>query len=205
MRTVIRYAGYAFGIAIICAILSFNFSYDTTHTLGDNLISFSGNLLLNVVAEFIGLAVGGIIAVLIAKELAKRKLKELAPDLVRLVGHLRMGGTISRDAARDSVICAVHIISEDSLERVRSKEPGAIAGKPCVICDLDYETEATQGKGVRCKNCHLDGSVWDSKQLEEALQRIIPRQNRFHLASLKGHKQERQIGPKQTRLDGRNV
>lgn len=169
MKTVIRYAVYAFAIALACVVLGFRFSYDAAHTFQDNVVTFTGNLLLNVVAEFIGLAVGGIFAALIAKELGKKKLEELAQKLARLIGNLRLGGTISREAARDCVVCAVHIISEDSLNKVRSKESIAIAEKPCVICDLDYEIETITGKGTRCKNCHLDGSVWDSAELEDAL------------------------------------
>lgn len=169
MRTVIRYAAYALAIGIVCAVLAFIFSYDANQSFKNNLISFSGNLLLNVVAEFLGLAVGGIFAALIAKELAKQKLEELAPFLVRLIGHLRIGGTINDEAARDCVICAVQIISEDSLDKVRSKEPGTIAGKKCVICDLVYETKSIEGKGVLCKHCNLDSKVWDNKKLEEAL------------------------------------
>src|ERR1051325_11086717 len=105
MRTVIRYAIYAFVIGLACAILSFALLYGTTYPSRDNLVSFFGNLLLNVVAEFLGLAVGGIFAALIAKRLAKKKLEELAPYLVRLIGQLRIGGTISKEAARDSVVC----------------------------------------------------------------------------------------------------
>ena len=169
MRTVMRYAGYALAISVACAILGFIFSYDTSHGFKNNLVSFFGNLLLNVVAECLGLAVGGIFAALIAKELAKKKLEELAPALVRLIGHLRIGGTISGEAARDCVICAVQIISEDSLDKVRSTEPGTIAGKKCLVCDLIYEIKPIEGKGERCKHCQLDSKVWDNEKLEEAL------------------------------------
>lgn len=170
MRTVIRYAVYALAIGIACAILSFIFLYGTAYPSRDNLVSFFGNLLLNIVAEFLGLAVGGIFAALIAKELAKKKLAELAPNLVRLIGHLRIGETISKEAARDSVICAVHIISEDSLDELRSKGSGSIAGQKCLICNLNYEIESVTGKGVRCKHCKLEAKVWENKELEEALQ-----------------------------------
>ena len=166
METVVRYAKYALGIGAFCAILSLSFLYNTNQSFLDNLIPFSGNLLLNVVAEFLGLAVGGVFTALIAKELAKKKLKDLAPDLLRLIGNLRIGGTISEEAARDCVICAVHVISEDSLASVRSNEPAVVAGEKCVICSLRYETEEN---GARCKHCHLDGNVWGSDELKEAL------------------------------------
>lgn len=169
MWTVIRYGIYAVVVGVICAILSFTFLYNAPHWLGNNLASFLGNLFLNIGAGFVTLAAGIIFATLIAKGLAKKKLKDFAPDLVRLIGNLRIAGTINEYAARDCVICAVHVISEGSLDNVRSKESGAIADKPCVICNLNYGTEPIPGKGVRCKHCHLDGRVWESKELEGAL------------------------------------
>ena len=171
MRTVIQYGIYALLIGVACAILSFTFLYIAPPWLGSNLASFLGNLFLNISAGFVTLAAGFIFAALIATGLANKKLENFAPDLVRLIGNLRIGGTINEYAARDCVICAVHIMSEGSLDKVRSKESGAAADQPCVICNLAYETETIPGKGVRCKHCHLDGRVWGSKELEKALLR----------------------------------
>jgi hypothetical protein len=167
MNTIIKFVAVAILIAIVLIFISFFLL--NWNELGGKLPDFLGNLLLNIVAEFVGLAVGLIFAAIIAKELAKNKLKELAPKLVRLIGHLRAGKTINREAARECVKCVVEIISDDSLEMLHSKiGKSTPANELCTICDLKYETELTS-KGIACTYCKLEGSAWDNSDLKEAI------------------------------------
>ena len=113
--------------------------------------AFFENFFLNASAEFLGIAVGIGIPVL----LASRKFNVLARPLIELIAQLRIEGKISGQSARNCVICAVKFINEDELKKdislsIRSRTD------TCDVCSLDIETDARK----KCQHCGLSDHVW---------------------------------------------
>jgi hypothetical protein len=130
--------------------------------------AFWSNLLVNVVAGLLGLALGIVLTILIASRLAAEKLNEVADRLVRLVEQLREDKLLSQDAARRAVVFAVGLISESSLRQRREEGPisDGSGTTACKVCALEAETLGN-AETLRCRYCHLPGAVWKST---EALQ-----------------------------------
>jgi hypothetical protein len=122
---------------------------------------FWGNLLLNLFAEFFGLAVGIFFAAIIARRLANEKLAELAPEILRLVAQLKKHNTINGEAARSCVICAVNFLSEDNLKNERDSTLNLPLKIKCPVCKEDAETEPIHSGGRRCRHCKLQSGVWN--------------------------------------------
>jgi hypothetical protein len=78
---------------------------------------FSSDLLLHIVAEFLGIALGIAIPLMIASKLIDEKLNILARSIVELIAQLRIEKKISPQAARSYVKCAVKLISVDHLKK----------------------------------------------------------------------------------------
>lgn len=129
--------------------------------------SFAGNLLLNVVAECLGFAGGAVIALWVAKELTERKLREVAPHLVRVIRQLREDATISDRAARECVSCAVHILSEKPFRAER--QPSAVSPHPvpCGVCALKFDADLSVTQRVQCLRCGLPDSIWSEEVLSD--------------------------------------
>jgi hypothetical protein len=147
-------------------------SHSTAHRYSYALSKESGsvffsNLLQNLVAEFFGWAVGGILATVIATKLAVEKLGKLAPDLVVLIAQLRKGNTINSEAARQCVICTVGLLADDALVKARETTiPIIITKRECPVCKLDADIVRGPEGQSRCTHCHLRGDVWDRNELK---------------------------------------
>jgi hypothetical protein len=116
---------------------------------------FSSELLLHVFAEFLAIALGFAIPLLIASRLLGEKLNILARPIVELVARLRIDGKISRESARSCVKCAVTLISEESF-----KEGYSLSVWPperiCDVCDLKIDLQLDD----KCQHCGLSGHIW---------------------------------------------
>lgn len=150
MRWAIRYSVVATGSALVLLGLSY-------WQLGaSSRAEFAGNVLLNVTAEFVGAAVGLLLAFRLASKIAAEKLLDLSPSLLRLVKRLREGNTITGEAARECVICAVRFLSDDHIVKLRT---GAVPADPvkCDVCGLSAEINK---QGATCSRCGLSAVVW---------------------------------------------
>ena len=160
MRTILRYSSYVVITAIIALVISYALSKD-------NLSEFISNFFLNLVAEFLGIAIGGVLAAFIAYKLATDKLDKLAPDLVALIAQLRKGRTINEKAARQCVICTVSFISEESLLQARDTAASiSITTLKCPVCELDADVVRSADGHRHCTHYHLQGNVWNRKELK---------------------------------------
>lgn len=159
MSIITRYSIYVTSAAVLALIIS-------RALTDDSRSAFFSNFFLNLVAEFLGWAVGGVLAAVVASRLAAKKLADFAPDLVRLIAELRKGKTISEKAARQGVICAVGLLSENSLREARTINKSILITEvKCLVCDLNAETDRNPDGNRRCPHCHLTGDVWDREQL----------------------------------------
>lgn len=130
--------------------------------LAANKDSFAGNLLLNIVAECVGFAGGAAIGVWVAVSLAEDKLTRVAPHLVRLIRQLREDDTITGQAARECVGCAVLALSEKPFRDWRDAAPGSHYPTPCGVCALTFEADSA-ADGVRCLRCGLPAETWSDE------------------------------------------
>ena len=147
MKTITPYALVAAFIAIIFAGISYCLTDDPMKT------QFLANLLLNIVAEFVGISLGLIIVTLVAK----KKLKETAPDVVRLILLLRKNGNIKPEVARAAVVAFVSLIDEEAVPRGNKSCPNSMA--QCTVCDQASDTHEKSGS-KKCNHCGLPGEVW---------------------------------------------
>lgn len=122
--------------------------------------AFTGNLLVNVCAGLIVLALGLGVTARFASALAGRKLDELAPRLLRPLRELRTAGAISGATARSCVISAVALIAAEHLQNSRWLDARATGTKLCGLCGLDAETTGT-GAAAQCAHCGLQGAAWN--------------------------------------------
>jgi hypothetical protein len=116
--------------------------------------------LSNVAAESLGLGIG----FMFAAWAARRKLAELAPSLVEFIAQLRKDGTIQGPGARKAVVCAVKLISEESLTEMRSDV--VPIDNTCLVCELKVNT------ADRCPHCHLSKAIWDSEELKKIIKAV---------------------------------
>lgn len=144
-------------VLIVAACFVAAWSFRLQSSGGDQ---FWGNLLLNLVAELAGIALGVVITLHLASKLAQKKLDTLALTMVHLIGQLRKDRTVSGEAARDLVVCGVALISEESLQPERSGKALAGATEECGVCGLSAETFSDGAGEVRCQHCKLRGAVW---------------------------------------------
>jgi hypothetical protein len=144
-------------LALILGIVSFKLSGDN----GDQV--FWSNLLLNIVAELFGLALGILIPLIIVSKLAGQRLDRLARPLVELIAELRTHNAISATAARNCVICAVRLLSEDHLKQKSISLSIAYKKDNCEVCALRIDTLPDK----RCEHCGLLDHVWKLKKETE--------------------------------------
>jgi hypothetical protein len=118
---------------------------------------FQTDLLINLSAGFVGMALGAIGAAMIGVYLAKNKLRQLSAPLLRLIQRLRIENTIGKHAARCSVVFAVSALSEKnvSIDGGPTRPDGA-----CPVCALDVDRTLT-----RCQECGLPTEVWNDRYL----------------------------------------
>jgi hypothetical protein len=148
-RLIALYATFALALAVALASKSFVLMRSA------DWYDFESNLLLNVVAEFVGFSFGIVAAAHLATRAAQKKVDELAEPVLALIRHLREGGTISPPAARAAVVTTVKIISEKAAPRT-----GGIADSTeiCSVCALGCKLTTRN----RCRDCGLPGRFWSS-------------------------------------------
>jgi hypothetical protein len=122
-----------------------------------NLDNLWSNFLLNFATEIIGLAIGTMLAFWLASRFAKEKLKELALPIIEIITELRERGKISEKGARNCVICAVNILSEDSFYIEKPQLSILTNDESCKVCNLKAKTTSDK---LSCKYCHLHISDW---------------------------------------------
>lgn len=139
----------ALAVAIVFGILACQFP------TGD----FWNSILLNLAAEFVGVAIGIGLTIAIATAFAKKKFREIAVPFSDLVARLRMDGSISPRAARRSVIFGVRLLAEDGFGKARdSGKPSA--NSTCGICSFRASTKDFGGGRKLCSYCKLPDGVW---------------------------------------------
>jgi hypothetical protein len=153
MKLMLPYAIVALVVAAVLAGVSFMM---TAPRVGPT--EFEANLLLNVVAEFIGFGVGIVAAGHLAARATQKKIDELGKPLVQLIRQLRVDGTITSEAARAAVQAVFSVISEKAIGSARI---GGIddAADNCAVCALECKVAGT-GENKRCRLCHLPGKIW---------------------------------------------
>jgi hypothetical protein len=110
----------------------------------------------NVAAEF--LLIG--LSLPVVAWFAGRKFAETGPYVVKLIAQLRKDKKIEPHSARRAVICAVSLISEDSLGTIRSDNANS-TNQTCLVCYLPVTSEK------KCPYCLLSKGIWDSDELRK--------------------------------------
>jgi hypothetical protein len=157
MRLVNRYLVYVAIFALVCLIVSLFLLKEKEHVLGG--ADFWGNLLLNLSVELLGLILTTVVGVKIATMIARERLNKPARRFLKLLAHLRIGKTISGEAARQSVRCVVSVISE---EHLLPKHTLSLKRKEvnCGVCALTVQTIPDKKGQDQCEHCGLVGDVW---------------------------------------------
>ena len=158
MKTILCVAVLAVLVGFILAAVSY-----TLCAPPGGAKEFLANVLLNVVAEFIGLSVGLVTAIYIANHVAREKLSQFGEPIIAFIQQLREEGKLSPHATRKSVMATVSIISDGTLKAVR--HPDDASEQKCRICSLSSEVELVRGT-ARCKNCRLPGKSWAAQSEE---------------------------------------
>lgn len=146
MRKLILFTVIAlFGVAPLLAL----WSYYLADENGRN--TFWSNVLLNLVAEFLGFTLGILLPLIIAAWFAEDKIK----PIVQLIARLRSEKIITPLTARGCVMCAAKLISEEKLKKDSSL---SLLSKPdsCAVCSLTIDTRSDN----RCQHCGLKDHVW---------------------------------------------
>ena len=115
------------------------------------------DLLLNIIAEIIGISIGTVITIVIASYAAGSKLKELTQPIIDLITQLRIECKISKKTARNCVKCAVKIIGEDTLYEVNPSLSILTKERECSVCGLEAEMTRDESS---CKYCFLHVKNW---------------------------------------------
>ncbi len=154
MRTVVICILSLFTISM--ALIAFSAQF------GEGLGSFSQNLLLNLVAEILGVALGIGLGVVVAIALARQKFGKIAKDLMVLVARFRSDENISPEAARQCVVCAVGLLAENGFLEARTlgRKPAEVL---CGVCSLPAKTQVNNGKTL-CLYCRLPDGLWDESK-----------------------------------------
>ncbi len=113
-----------------------------------------GTYLQNLSVELIGIALGILVAFFIAKILAGRALKLVAPSILSLITTLREKDKIDGDIARALVVTAVIILREVNVIDMRTEFCKTSKETICPVCGLDVGTGP-------CMHCHLPEAVWN--------------------------------------------
>ena len=153
MRSPVAVAAVAVVVAALLAFVSFSLGRDGAG-------EFISSLLLNIVAEAVGVGATALIGLWIARKM----LRDVAPALVNVIRRLREGGTISDKAAQAMVVLSVQLLFQDALTEERDTSiAGERVHKSCSVCSLPYVTEPTKNSVHRCAHCKLPGVYWRSE------------------------------------------
>ena len=138
--------------ATIFAAASFYLADDAT-----TIWAFLSNLFLNVVAEFVGIALGIVIPLWVAVRYADKRLEDLMKPIAEFIAQLRAEERISPEAARRGMVCAVRIISQEH-KSLSSNNAFSLDYQPqsCDVCSLAIKL----GDDKECDYCHLKEHIW---------------------------------------------
>jgi hypothetical protein len=122
------------------------------------LPAFVSNLTLNIAAELLGVLITLSGVVIYAVFAARKKFESLATPIAELVAQLRCDGTLSPEAARRSMVCAVRLITPENITKkaTPANEPLGLTNRPCDVCALP----TTVGRGRPCKDCGVEDYIW---------------------------------------------
>lgn len=158
-----------YGLAAIAVAVCGGVGYRT------NPGSFANDLFVNLAAELLGVTLGITVGLMIARRIAGRNFDSLAPEIVKLVATLRRGGAIKGDAARQSVVCSVGLLSKDRLNKAR--ESGGTprnTAESCAVCDLPVQVRIDPSNCMTCMHCGLRGDVWKAASLTTTTGAVPP-------------------------------
>ncbi len=123
---------------------------------------FAMNWLVNLGAGFIGMAAATVVATLTGWVLARKKLKDLALPILRLIQELRFKAKISPEGARRAVVFAVTLMPEGSVTSAKLRQKDS-APQNCPVCFLKVDPGSDPKK--RCSFCHIPGAIWSHEEL----------------------------------------
>jgi hypothetical protein len=132
-------------------------SHNLVETLGPKESPFWADLYLNLVPEFIGVALGILIPLSILAWYADKQLEELVTPVLRLIKRLRVEKKISPEVARYATACAVKIISEEHFGGKVIDTSPIPSEINCDVCSMKVLKQPP-----RCKYCNLKRHVWRS-------------------------------------------
>ena len=140
------------GALIGFPVLSYHLADSTTKA------GFASNLILNISSELVGALITLSGAIIYAAFTARKKFESLATPIAELVAQLRCDGSLSPEAARRSMVCAVMLITPENIAKQATKanEPIGIRSRSCDVCALP----TTVGKGRPCKDCGVEDYIW---------------------------------------------
>ena len=121
--------------------------------------SLGSNLMLNIAAESLGIALTLLLS-LVAIRAARKRFGNVAAPLTQLIKTLRSDRTISPQAARKTVVCAVALLSDEGFLKARGAT--SRAHETCDICSLKVIVD-TDTKGARCSFCKLPKEIWNTE------------------------------------------
>lgn len=153
--------GKIFVVMLVAAGIAAAMGMVSYHLLKDSMTAeeFIANALLNVLAEAVGVIIGLLFGVWLARRAILDRLPDVAGPLLSLIQQLREDKTISKDAARKGVIAAVRILSDGAFQKCRSCDSAVTIKQDCRICGLRSAAEPDSGM-MRCKGCRLKGEAW---------------------------------------------
>lgn len=128
-------------------------------------------MLSNLAAESAGVGFGALATSGIGWKVARSKVIETTPAVFRLIQKLRIDGTILPEAARQSVICAIALMTEGNINNAALRKPDARAGDECPICTLGVNFVSPDDPRKRCGSCFIEGAIWKDKILVEEHER----------------------------------
>jgi ribosomal protein L37AE/L43A len=120
---------------------------------------FASNFGLNLAAGFLGAAVSLALGVVLARQLALKRVEALGRPIAYFVRQMRLAGKFSPDGARAAVVVAVKLLSEGGLGKERDTT-GKSAEVLCPVCDLPYRVKRLATGEQSCEECGLRGSAW---------------------------------------------
>ena len=122
--------------------------------------TFWSNTGLNLAVEFMGIGIGLGIPLVILGINAKKEFENTATQVAELVAQLRAEGTISKEAARKSIVCAVNVIPKEHISRdANNRFSTRFEESYCDVCDLKIRI----GTDKKCDFCQLEKHVWKIK------------------------------------------
>jgi uncharacterized membrane protein len=119
---------------------------------------FTKDVLVNLAAGFFEIGIGTALAVGLTSLVTRSKFEELARPTLRLIQSLRISGRLADHAARNSVVFAVALLSENNVSKRLQRDVGKDNDR-CPICTMDVTNESE-----RCFHCHLPKAVWNDAE-----------------------------------------